>query len=86
LRKYSCGAFANLATSTAVDRGVVAQLSEANSRLAKKMEDNALALKEIKVLLKKERAERATVGTLSGHLTTISRLLLITISCTTVTK
>jgi hypothetical protein len=54
--------FANLATATAVDRGLVAQLTEANSRLAKKLEDNALALKEVKALLKKERADRAGSG------------------------
>jgi hypothetical protein len=45
-----------------VDRGVVAQLSEANSRLAKQLEDNATALKEIKALLKKERAEHVNSG------------------------
>jgi hypothetical protein len=42
-----------------VDLGVVAQLTESNSRLAKQLEDNATALKEVKALLKKERAERA---------------------------
>jgi hypothetical protein len=45
-----------------VDRGVVAQLTESNSRLAKQLEDNATALKEVKALLKKERAERANGG------------------------
>jgi hypothetical protein len=45
LAEQTLGAFANLATATAVDRGVVAQLTESNSRLAKKMEDNATALK-----------------------------------------
>jgi phage shock protein A len=46
-------AFTNLVTATAVDRGVVAQLSEANSHLAKQLEENATALKEMKALLKK---------------------------------
>jgi hypothetical protein len=32
-------AFVNLATSTAVDRGIVATLTEANSRLTKQLED-----------------------------------------------
>jgi hypothetical protein len=62
LAEQALGAFANLATATAVDRGVVAQLSEANSRLAKQLEDNATALKEIKALLRKERAEHANSG------------------------
>jgi hypothetical protein len=62
LSEQALGAFANLATSTAVDRLVVAQLTDASSRLAKKMEDNALSLKEVKALLKKERAERAGSG------------------------
>jgi hypothetical protein len=41
---------------------VVAQLTEANSCFAKQLEDNALALKEVKALLKKERAECAGSG------------------------
>jgi hypothetical protein len=55
-------AFANLATATAVDRNMVAQLTEANSHLAKQLEDNDTSLKEVKALLKKERAERASGG------------------------
>jgi hypothetical protein len=35
------GALANLATSTATYRGIVATLTEANARLAKKLDDNA---------------------------------------------
>jgi hypothetical protein len=35
LTEQVMGAFANLATVTAVDRGVVSQLTEANSLLAK---------------------------------------------------
>jgi hypothetical protein len=62
LAEQALGTFANLAPATAVDRGVVAQLSEAESRLAKKLEDNATSLKEIKALPKKERAERASSG------------------------
>jgi hypothetical protein len=54
LSEQALGAFSSLATATAVDRGVVAQLTEANSRLAKQLEYNATALKEIKALLKKE--------------------------------
>jgi hypothetical protein len=45
LAEQALGAFANLATATAVDRGVVVQLTEAKSRLAKQVECNALSLK-----------------------------------------
>jgi hypothetical protein len=62
LAEQALGAFAKLATATAVDRGVVAQLTEANSRLAKQLEDNTTALKEVNALLKKDRAERANGG------------------------
>jgi hypothetical protein len=58
LVEQALGAFENLATATAVDRGVVAQLTESNSRLVNQLEYNALALKEVK----KERAERAGSG------------------------
>jgi hypothetical protein len=62
LAEQALGVFANLETATAVERNVVAQLTEANSRLAKQLEDNATSLKEVKSLLKKERAERASGG------------------------
>jgi hypothetical protein len=62
LAEQALGAFVNLATATAVDRNVVAQLTEANSLLAKQLEDNATSLKEFKALLKKESAERASGG------------------------
>jgi hypothetical protein len=55
LAEQALGAFANLATATVVDRNVIAKLTEANSRLAKQLEDNATSLKEVKALLKKER-------------------------------
>jgi hypothetical protein len=51
-------ALANLATATAADRGVVAALTQANSRLAKQLEDNSTKLMELKALLKKERSEK----------------------------
>jgi phage shock protein A len=62
LAEQAMCAFTNIATATAVARGVVEQLTEANSHLTKQLEDNATALKEIKALLKKERAERANSG------------------------
>jgi hypothetical protein len=52
------GALANLATATSTDRGFVATLTEANSRLARQLEDRSNELKENKALLKKERAGR----------------------------
>jgi hypothetical protein len=44
---------ANLATATAADRSVVAALTQANSRLAKQLEDKSTELRELKALLKK---------------------------------
>jgi hypothetical protein len=58
LAEAAIDAFANLASATAVDRAVVATLTEANARLAKQLEESAQALKEVKALLKKERSER----------------------------
>jgi hypothetical protein len=52
------GALANLATATAADRGVVVALTQANSRLAKQLEENSTELRELKALLKKERSEK----------------------------
>jgi hypothetical protein len=52
------GSLANLATVTATDRGIVATLTEANSRLAKQLEERYNEMKEVKSILKKERAER----------------------------
>jgi hypothetical protein len=52
-------AFANLAIVTAVDRGIVATLTEANSRLTKQLEYTSQTLKEIRALLKKERNDRS---------------------------
>jgi hypothetical protein len=44
-------------TATAADRGVVAALTQTNSRLAKQLEDNSTELRELKALLKNERSE-----------------------------
>jgi hypothetical protein len=43
----------NLETYTATDRGVVATLTEANSRLVKQLEDRYKELKDIKAIFKK---------------------------------
>jgi phage shock protein A len=58
MAEATIGALANLATVTAVDRGVVATLGEANTRLVKQLEDNSNELRELKALLSKERTER----------------------------
>jgi hypothetical protein len=52
IAEASIYASANLATSTATDRGSVATLTGANARLAKQLEDNASELRELKALLK----------------------------------
>jgi hypothetical protein len=57
MAEATIGALSNLATATAVDRGVVEALAQANSRLAKHLEDNSTELRELKALLKKERSE-----------------------------
>jgi hypothetical protein len=54
LAEATIGALANLATATAADRGVVATLTEANTRLVKQLEDNLNELRELNALIKKE--------------------------------
>jgi hypothetical protein len=46
------------ATGTAADRGVVATLTEASTRLVKQLEDNSNELRELKALIKKEIFEK----------------------------
>jgi hypothetical protein len=58
MAEATIGALANLATATAADRGIVAALTQANSCLAKQLEDNSNELRELKALLKKERSEK----------------------------
>jgi hypothetical protein len=58
MAEATIGAFANLATATAADRGVVAAPTQANSRLAKQLEDNSSELRELKALLNQERREK----------------------------
>jgi hypothetical protein len=45
MAEATIGALSNLATATAADRGVVAALTQANSRLAKQLEDNSNELR-----------------------------------------
>jgi hypothetical protein len=58
MAEATIGALANLSTATAADRGVVAALAQANSHLAKQLEDNSNELRELKALLKKESIEK----------------------------
>jgi hypothetical protein len=58
MAEATIGALANLATATASDRGVVAALTQANSRLAKQLEENFSELRELKALLHQERREK----------------------------
>jgi hypothetical protein len=51
MAEATIGDLTNLATATAADRGVLAALAQANSRLVKQMEENASELRELKVLL-----------------------------------
>jgi hypothetical protein len=57
MAEANIGALANLATEIAADRGVVAALTQANSRLVKQLEEN-FELRELKALLNQERRDR----------------------------
>jgi hypothetical protein len=52
------GALENLETATAGDRGVVAALTQANSRLAKQLEEKSTKLRELKAWLNQEQREK----------------------------
>jgi hypothetical protein len=58
MAEATIGALANLATATAADRGVVAALTQANSRLAKQLEQKSSELRELKALLHQERRDK----------------------------
>jgi hypothetical protein len=58
MAESTIGALSNLSTATAADRGVVAALTQANSRLAKQLNDNSTELRELKALPKKERSKK----------------------------
>jgi hypothetical protein len=47
MAEATIGALENLATATASDRGVVAALTQANSRLVKQLEDNCFRVEGI---------------------------------------
>jgi phage shock protein A len=58
MAEATIGALANLATATAADRGVVAALTQANSRLVKQLEETSSELRESKALLDQERRDK----------------------------
>jgi hypothetical protein len=58
MAEATIGALDNLATATSADRGVVATLTEANTRLVKQLEDNSNKLRELKALINKGRFEK----------------------------
>jgi hypothetical protein len=58
MTEATIGALANLATATAADRGVVAALTQANSRLVKQLEEATSELRELKALFHQERRDK----------------------------
>jgi phage shock protein A len=58
MAEATIGALANLATATATDRGVVTAPTQANSHLAKQLEENYSELRELKALLNQERRDK----------------------------
>jgi hypothetical protein len=58
MAEATIGALANLATATPSDRGVVAALTQANSRLVKQLEETSSELRELKALLNQERRDK----------------------------
>jgi hypothetical protein len=53
MAEATIGVLTNLETATDADRGVVAALTQENSRLAKQLEENSSELRELKALLNK---------------------------------
>jgi 16S rRNA G1207 methylase RsmC len=58
MAEATIGALANLETATAADRGMVAALTQANSRLVKQLEETVSELRELKALLHQERRDK----------------------------
>jgi hypothetical protein len=58
IAEATIGALENMATATAAVRGVMAALTQANSRLAKQLEENSSELRELKALLNKEQPDK----------------------------
>jgi hypothetical protein len=58
MAEATIGALANLSTATAADIGIVAALTQANSRFVKQLEESASELRELKALINQERREK----------------------------
>jgi hypothetical protein len=58
MAESTIGALANLTIATASDRGVVAALTQANSRLVKQLQETASEFRELKALLHQERCDK----------------------------
>jgi hypothetical protein len=58
MAEATIGALANLATATIADRGVVAALTQVNSRLVKQLEETSSELRVLKALLHQERRDK----------------------------
>jgi hypothetical protein len=58
MAEATIGALANLAAATASDRGVVAALTQANSRLVKQLKETSSELRELKSMVHQERRDR----------------------------
>jgi hypothetical protein len=58
MAEATIGALSNLAIATAADIGVVAALTQANSRLVKQLEETTSELRELKALFHQERRDK----------------------------
>jgi putative hemolysin len=58
MAEATTGDLANLATTTATDRGVVALLTQANYRLVKQLEETSSELRDLKAMVHQERRDR----------------------------
>jgi hypothetical protein len=65
------GAFENLATATAADRGVVTALAQSNSCLVKQFEETASELRKLKAFFHQERRDKQA-REISTHLQVIT--------------
>jgi hypothetical protein len=66
MAEATIGALANLATATAANRGVVAALTQAKSRLVKQLEETSSELRELKALFHQERRDRRGPRTINA--------------------
>jgi hypothetical protein len=73
MSQATIGALSNLATATAADIGVVAALTQVNSRLVKQLEENASELRELKAFLNQDRRDRQGPRSSTSSATTYCR-------------